>query len=83
MLCECEVPLAIAYKGLEIPNAYRIDILVERSVPVELKAVDELHPRHHAQLVTYLKHGGFKLGLLINFNAHLFKNGVTRRANGL
>ena len=78
-----EVSLAIDYKGLSVPNAYRIDILVEGCLPLELKSVEEIHPRHKAQLLTYLKYGGFQLGFLVNFNVRLFKSGVTRVVNGL
>ncbi len=81
--CEIEVPLAINYKGLEVPNAYKIDVLVESCFPVELKSVEEIHPRHRAQLLTYLKYGDFRLGLLMNFNVLQFKDGVIRVVNGL
>ena len=81
--CRVEVALPIEYKGLFVADAYRIDILVADCFPIELKAVEAIHPRHRAQLLTYLKHGGFKLGFLINFNEKLFKDGVTRIANGL
>ena len=75
---ETEVSLSIDYKGLLIPNAYRIDILAERKLPIELKAIETLLPQHVAQLLTYMKFGGFELGLLINFNAKLFKHGAQR-----
>ena len=71
----------INYKGLEIDEGYRIDILVENEVILELKVVDQLNNVYTAQLLTYLKLSGCKLGYLINFNTELLKNGLKRIVN--
>lgn len=73
--------LEIDYKGLKIEEAYRIDLLVEDEVIVELKAVEELKDIHKYQLLTYLKLSNRKLGLLINFNVKLLKEGLHRIIN--
>ena len=78
---ESQRVLPIEYKGLKLDCGYRIDLLVESQVVVELKAVHSLEPVHDAQLLTYLKLGGWKLGLLINFNVPLLKQGVRRMVN--
>ncbi|HCO20751.1 MAG TPA: GxxExxY protein [Flavobacteriaceae bacterium] len=75
--------LALNYKEIEIDNAYRIDILVEEKVIVEVKSVLELHPIHFAQTNNYLKFTGLKLGLLINFKTQLLKDGIHRIVNKL
>ena len=71
----------INYKGLEIDEGYRIDILVDRKIILELKAVDHLNNIHTAQLLTYLKLSGCKLGYLMNFNVRLLKDGIKRVVN--
>ncbi len=71
----------IDYKGLKIDEGYRIDILVENEVILELKVVDEFSNVHIAQLLTYLKLSGCKLGYLINFNTNVLKNGIKRIVN--
>lgn len=71
------VPLE--YKGTELQCGYRVDLLVEASVVVEIKAVTKIEPIHEAQLLTYMKLGRWKLGLLINFNVPLLKDGIRRR----
>ena len=73
-----EVALSVTYKALVIPNAYRIDLLVEEKLPIELKAVEALLPKHTSQLLTYMKFGGYPLGLLVNFHEKLFKTGARR-----
>lgn len=78
---EVQRPLPIEYKGLKLDCGYRIDLLVEGQVVVELKAVQSLDPIHDAQLLTYLKIGGWNLGLLINFNVPLLKQGIRRMVN--
>ena len=78
---ERELALAVTYRGLRVEHAYRLDLLVERCVVVELKAVEHLHPVHKVQLLTYLRLGGYPLGLLINFHAMPLWKGVTRMAN--
>ncbi|MDR0939440.1 MAG: GxxExxY protein [Mediterranea sp.] len=70
--------LPIAYKGHTINAGYRMDIVVNNSVVIELKAVEELHPLHAAQLLTYLKLSKIKYGLLINFNESSLKKGIKR-----
>lgn len=77
--CQREKPLPIAYKGTQLDCGYRLDFLVEDKVVVELKAVEQLLPIHEAQLLTYLKISGCKVGLLINFNVPLLKRGIKRR----
>ena len=79
---ERQVPVAVAYKGAELDCQIRIDVLVESSVIVEIKAVDELAPIHRAQLLTYLKLTGHSVGLLLNFNTVLLKHGMRRILNG-
>ncbi len=71
--------LPVIYKGVAIDCGYRIDFLIEGKVIVELKAVEALHDVHDAQLLTYLKLTGCKVGLLINFNVAVLKNGIRRR----
>ena len=77
------VDLPVNYKGISLPVGYRMDLLVNDLVVVELKAVERVHPIHQAQLMTYLKVGRRKLGLLINFNVVHLKQGITRIVNGL
>ena len=79
----CERPLPVAYKGLRLDCGYRVDLVVADAVVVELKTVDRLAPVHDAQLLTYLRLGGWKVGLLINFNVELLRNGIHRRVLGL
>lgn len=76
---EQEKPLPITYKGVRMELAYRLDFVVERSVIVELKAVKEFDVVHQAQLMSYLKLSGLKLGLLINFNVPRLKTGGIKR----
>jgi GxxExxY protein len=71
----------VQYKGLLIEAGYRIDILVDGKVVLELKSVESVLPIHEAQLITYLKLSGCRVGLLINFNVALLKQGLTRLAN--
>lgn len=78
-----EVWLGIDYKGVIIQQAYRLDLLVARLVVVEIKAVSSLTPIDDAQLLTYLKLGGWPLGLLINFNVPVLKDGIRRRVLNL
>lgn len=71
--------LPVEYKGVKLDCGYRLDLLVGSAVVVELKAVSAIEPIHEAQLLTYLKLGGWKLGLLINFNVPILKDGIRRR----
>ena len=73
-----QVPVSLNYKGLSLSCAYRIDLLVENLVVVEIKAIDHLDPIHTAQVLTCLRMQGLWLGLLINFNVALLKNGIKR-----
>ena len=74
-----QVPLPVKYKGEMVECGFRIDVLVEGQVAVELKAVDKNTPIDEAQLITYLKLSGHRRGLLINFNVVLLKDGIMRR----
>ena len=76
-----EVELPVHYNGVTIEVGYRIDILVEKTIIVELKAVQEIAPIHRAQLLSYLKLANLRLGLLINFNTLDLKHGIQRIAN--
>ena len=78
-----EVAVPVAYKGIKLDCGFRLDLLVADLVAVELKAVDRVLPIHRAQLLTYLKITDKKLGLLINFNEELIKDGIHRVVNGL
>jgi GxxExxY protein len=75
---ETEKAMSIMYKGNVLDCGYRLDLLVERSVIVELKVVEQLSPIHAAQLLTYLKLSGHHVGLLINFNVRLLRDGLRR-----
>lgn len=71
--------MPVRYKGFLIEVGYRLDLLVEEQVVVELKAVTEMHPIYEAQLITYLRLSGLRVGLLINFNVPRLKEGIIRR----
>jgi GxxExxY protein len=71
-------PTPVVYKEIKLECGYRIDILVENSVVVELKVVDQFNPVHEAQILTYMKFSEKSLGLLINFNVTVLKNGIKR-----
>ncbi|MFZ0761525.1 MAG: GxxExxY protein [Candidatus Sulfotelmatobacter sp.] len=75
----CQVDLPVSYKGLQLDCGYKIDLVVNEEVIVELKAVEKILPVHEAQLLTYLKLSGKKVGLLINFNSSLLTQGIIRR----
>ena len=75
---EYEKPLPLEYKGVRLDCGYRLDLLVGGAVIVEVKSVEALAPIHEAQLLTYLKLSGVKVGLLINFNVVVLKNGIRR-----
>jgi GxxExxY protein len=81
MKVEQQKELPLIYKGLRIEKAYKLDLLVENKVIVELKFVEKIKDIHKAQLLTYLKLTNKELGLLINFNVDLLKDGVTRLRN--
>lgn len=74
-----QVPIPVQYKGVRSECGYRIDILVQDEVVVEIKAVEAIHPVHEAQLLTYMKLTGKRVGLLINFCVPVLKDGIVRR----
>ena len=78
-----QVLLPVHYEGVAIDAGYRIDLLVEDTIVIELKAVEKIVPIHEAQLLTYLKLSGKRLGLLLNFNVLHMKDGIKRLANNL
>ena len=74
-----QVDLPLEYKGLKLSCSYRMDVIVESAVILEIKAVERLLPIHEAQLMTYLRLSGIRVGLLMNFNVQVLKNGIIRR----
>jgi GxxExxY protein len=82
LIVNSQVLLPEIFKGEKLNKEFVIDLLVENVVLLELKSVENVLPVHEAQLVTYLKLSGIKLGLLINFNVPLLKDGIRRRING-
>ena len=75
--------LAVRYKGINLDCGYRLDVVVEDAIILELKSCEKIKPIHKAQLLTYLKLSGFKLGLLLNFNVTLMREGIVRIVNKL
>ena len=75
---ETQKELPIDYKGVRIDSGYRIDLIIENSIIVELKSVDKILPIYEAQLLTYMKLAGIKIGLLINFDETTLKEGIKR-----
>ena len=81
---ENEVPVPVIYRGIKVnEDGFRLDLLVEGLVVIELKSVEKIHPIHKKQLLTYLRLANKPLGLLINFNEIILVNGITRIANGV
>ena len=78
-----ECPLPLEYKGLRVRCGYRVDILVADAVAVETKSIEAIAPVHEAQLLTYMRLGGWKVGLLINFNVLALKTGIRRKVLAL
>jgi GxxExxY protein len=78
-----QLSLPVKYKHLIIEAGYRLDLLVEGRVIVEIKAIEAVAPVHRAQLLSYLRLGDFRLGYLLNFNVALMKDGIARLVNGL
>ena len=76
-----QVSVALHYKDLVLPHALKLDILLEDEIILEIKSVEQLHPIHHAQLISYLKLADKRLGFLINFNVVSFKSGIKRFIN--
>jgi len=83
ILFENQIDVPIRYDNKIFSNAFRADLILERKVIIELKSVESLNDVHKKQLLTYLKLTGLKLGLLINFNEKLLKDGIVRIANNL
>ena len=81
--CERQKDIPVGYRDIRLNIGFRADIIVEDKVLIELKSVDKLLPIHHKQVLTYLKLCNLKLGLLINFNTLLIKDGIKRIVNGL
>ena len=79
---QAQVPLPVSYESVKLDVGYRLDLLVEDTVILELKAIEKLLPIHEAQLLSYLKLSGKRIGLLINFNVLHLKDGIKRRVNG-
>jgi GxxExxY protein len=73
--------MPVQYNGVTLDAGYRLDLLIDEKVVVEIKAVERMVPLHAAQLLTYLKLGGYKLGLLLNFNTIHLRDGIRRVAN--
>jgi GxxExxY protein len=73
-----QVPLAIVYKGMRLDCGYRLDVVVQRELIIEIKSVEQLLPIHEAQLLTYLRLSRHKVGLLMNFNTVVLKDGIRR-----
>ncbi|WP_213195340.1 GxxExxY protein [Cloacibacterium caeni] len=82
LFVEKQKPMPLIYEEVKLDIGYRIDLLVEKSVVIEVKSGEALNDVHLAQVLTYLKLSGCRLGLLINFNTNLFKNGYRRILNG-
>lgn len=83
LMIERQKILPVKYDEVELTNGYRLDLIVEDKLIIELKAVDDIHELHFAQLLTYLRLSKNRLGLLINFNVPLFKDGIRRVVNRL
>jgi GxxExxY protein len=81
MKIENQKPLPIIYKNVKLNCGYRLDLIIEDEVIVEIKSVEKMLPIHKAQLLSYLKISGLKVGLLINFNVELLKDGIIRVVN--
>ena len=78
-----QLPLPVIYDGIEIEAGYRLDLLIADLVVVEIKALEDVAAVHRAQLLSYLRLGGYRLGYLLNFNVALMRNGIYRLVNGL
>lgn len=82
LVVEKEKPMPLVFEEVRLQCGYRIDLLIENKVVIEVKSVESLHEVHLAQILTYMKLGKFKLGLLMNFNVPLLKHGIKRVING-
>ena len=83
LMVERQVPMPVIYESVRLDVGYRIDLLLGQKVVIEIKAVDRVIPAHLAQIITYLKLGGYKLGFLLNFNVAHMRDGIKRVVNGL
>ena len=83
LLVQTQVPVPVFYRGVQLDVGYRIDLVVERLVLVDLKAVKALHPIHEAQLLSYLKLADLRLGFIINFHVLHLRDGIKRMVNKL
>jgi GxxExxY protein len=83
LTCRKEIGIPIRYEDVQLDLGFRADLIVEELIIIELKAVEKVLPVHKKQLLTYLKLTGLKLGLLVNFNVTLIKDGIERVVNGL
>lgn len=81
--CEKEVGIPVHYEDMQLDLGFRADLIIENLIIIELKSVEKVLPVHKKQLMTYLKLTGMKLGLLVNFNVNLIKDGIERVVNGL
>ncbi len=78
-----EVPIPVFYEEIKMEVGFRLDLLVEEKVLIEVKSVENLAEVHHKQVITYLKLTGIKLGILVNFNVNQIESGIFRKVNGL
>ena len=83
IIFERQKPLPVIYKGEKLDCGYRLDVVVQGMLVLEVKACDKIEPIHQAQLLTYLKLSGLRLGLLLNFNVPVMRDGIMRVANEL
>ena len=83
MLFDRQKPLPVKYKGRKLDIGYRLDLVVENAIILELKSCEKIEPIHKAQLLTYLKLSGLNLGLLLNFNVDMMRDGIVRIVNDL
>ncbi|MDQ3010014.1 MAG: GxxExxY protein [Acidobacteriota bacterium] len=78
-----QLPIPLEYKGIKLEKGYQLDLLIENTVVVEIKSVESIHPIFEAQVLTYMRLGGWKIGLILNFNIEVLKNGIRRFVLGL
>jgi GxxExxY protein len=83
LLVESQVPIAIIYEEIQIESAFRLDLLINKKVIIEIKSVEKLTKLHHKQVITYLKLTGIKLGILVNFNSDSIFDNIIRKVNRL
>jgi GxxExxY protein len=77
--CKRQVALPVVYKGIALDCGYRMDVVVADTIILEIKSIERLNPIHEAQLLTYLRLSGLRVGLIINFNVPVLKNGIIRK----